>query len=145
MIDTTTVCGLDSRQPFLPNLHTLSFAASGLSQRGRILLAGDGANDSHFRILMADTITIPSPRVFLTAEPVPSESSLKSPKPAQANPELKPKPKQQRKRNPATTKPKFLLENPGDSTGNNGVEKKKQSKSRNGELDVSDRELKTRS
>ncbi|KAE9981401.1 hypothetical protein BLS_007477 [Venturia inaequalis] len=87
---------------------------------------------------MADTITIPSPRVFLTAstssQPVPS--SVSHPAPSEDSHESPPKPakpiKQQRKRNPATAKAKTLLEKPSDSNGNNGVEKKKQSKSRNG-------------
>ncbi|QDS70556.1 hypothetical protein FKW77_010437 [Venturia effusa] len=81
---------------------------------------------------MADTITIPSPRVFLTASPVASASSLES------SPKSAPtvtKPKQQRKRNPATAKAKILLDKSGDNNnGSNGVEKKKQSKSRNGKL-----------
>jgi hypothetical protein len=73
---------------------------------------------------MADTITIPSPRVFLTASPIESHSP---PKPAPT------KPKQQRKRNPASTKPKSAGEKPGESAvPANGVDKKKQTKSRNG-------------
>jgi hypothetical protein len=75
---------------------------------------------------MADTITIPSPRVFLTASPVQSHQSPPKPAPAIT------KPKQQRKRNPTTAKAKSLIEKPGETNGNNGVEKKKQSKSRNG-------------
>jgi hypothetical protein len=71
---------------------------------------------------MADTITIPSPRVFLTASPAKSPSP---PKPAP------PKPKQPRKRNSGSAKAKASTEKPGDVTSN-GVEKKKQSKSRNG-------------
>ncbi|TID15995.1 putative c6 finger domain-containing protein [Venturia nashicola] len=110
-----------------PPSDTQSFAESGLTQRGGILLAGDGANDLEFRYLMADTITIPSPRVFLTtASPV--APAHESPKPASAVP----KPKQQRKRNSATAKAKILSDKPSVSNGNNGVEKKKQSKSRNG-------------
>lgn len=90
---------------------------------------------------MADTITIPSPRVFLTASPIASHESPPSPKPALAIT----KPKQQRKRNPANAKAKILLEKPSDINGNNGVEKKKQSKSRNGKLYVSDPGTATRS
>jgi hypothetical protein len=74
---------------------------------------------------MADTITIPSPSVFLTTSPVQSHES--PPKPAASN-----KPKQQRKRNPTATRAKAFVEKPGEQNGNNGVEKKKQSKSRNG-------------
>jgi hypothetical protein len=100
---------------------------------GEICFAGDGANASEIRILMADTITIPSPRVFLTAEPV-AASNPDSPKPA---PALIPKPKQQRKRNPTSAKAKALIEKPRETNGSNGVEKKKQSKSRNGMFRVS--------
>lgn len=75
---------------------------------------------------MADTITIPSPRVFLTGSP-PIESSDPPAKSATNN-----KPKQVRKRNTTTTKAKTTVEKSGENTAGNGVEKKKQSKSRNG-------------
>jgi hypothetical protein len=75
---------------------------------------------------MADTITIPSPRVFLIASPVQSHQSPPKPAPTIT------KPKQQRKRNPTTAKAKTLVDKPGETNGSNGVEKKKQSKSRNG-------------
>jgi hypothetical protein len=72
---------------------------------------------------MADTITIPSPRVFLTGSPIESHSP---PKPATS------KPKQPRKRNPASTKPKTAADKSGEPAAANGVDKKKQTKSRNG-------------
>lgn len=80
---------------------------------------------------MADTITIPSPRVFLTASPIIDSHDCPSPKPAPTPA----KPKQQRKRNPTTAKAKAVTEKPGEAPKFNpahGVEKKKQSKSRNG-------------
>jgi hypothetical protein len=93
------------------------------------LLRGDGANgpSKNCYLLMADTITIPSPRVFLTASPI-IEPHDPPPKPAPS------KPKQARKRNPTSTKARTVSEKTGDTTiaTGNGVEKKKQSKSRNG-------------
>ena len=77
---------------------------------------------------MADTITIPSPSVFLTESPIESRPSPPSPpKPATAN-----KPKQQRKRNPAAAKAKTAGDKPGEAAAVNGVDKKKQTKSRYG-------------
>jgi hypothetical protein len=76
---------------------------------------------------MADTITIPSPRVFLTGSPI--QSHLDSP-PKPAPPQ---KPKQQRKRkDPASVKPKTAGEKLDESAAATGVDKKKQTKSRNG-------------
>ena len=80
---------------------------------------------------MADTITIPSPSVFLTEGPTDTHTAPPSPpKPATAN-----KPKQQRKRNPSGTaaaKPKTAGDKPGEAAAANGVDKKKQTKSRYG-------------
>lgn len=80
---------------------------------------------------MADTITIPSPRVFLTASPVIESHDCPSPKPA---PTLA-KAKQQRKRTTTAAKAKGSGDKSGETAKANpvnGVEKKKQSKSRNG-------------
>ncbi|KAF2419001.1 hypothetical protein EJ08DRAFT_654115 [Tothia fuscella] len=83
--------------------------------------------------MAADTITIPSPLVFLTAS---SESAIEeshdcpSPKPAQISITTT-KAKQQRKRNTTITTKLKTAEKAGE-TSCNGVEKKKQSKSRNG-------------
>lgn len=76
---------------------------------------------------MADTITIPSPSVFLTESTIASHPS--PPKPASAPA----KPKQQRKRNPAAAKAKTATDKPGEAAAVNGVDKKKQTKSRYGQ------------
>lgn len=75
---------------------------------------------------MADTITIPSPSVFLTRTPIASPSTPPSIEPAPPA-----KPKQTRKRNPAAAKAKAAADKSGD-TALNGVDKKKQTKSRYG-------------
>lgn len=69
---------------------------------------------------MADSITIPSPSAFLESY---------SPRSALLKESHAPKPT--RKRNSTTAKPKPSAEKAGDPAVN-GVEKKKQSKSRNG-------------
>lgn len=76
---------------------------------------------------MADTITIPSPSVFLIESPV-NRASPPPAKPATAT-----KPKQQRHRKPvAANKPKTASDKPGEAAAVNGVDKKKQTKSRYG-------------
>jgi hypothetical protein len=77
---------------------------------------------------MADTIVIPSPRVFLTASPPISK--------AESPPQLElPKPKQIRKRTTTTTANKGKAIRTAVQkveVATDGVEKKKQTKSRNG-------------
>lgn len=86
---------------------------------------------------MADTITIPSPRVFLTAS-TPTAEIHSPPKPAPPAP----RPKQTRKRNPPSSSASQKKQagtvgdgsKTGDGSGGVVADKKKQTKSRNGEF-----------